>query len=68
MVNIYNGIPFSHNGEQNNAICSNMNATRDYHTKWSKSEKEKYHIISLTCGIQNDTNEPIYDAETDSQT
>ena len=45
-----------------------MNATRDYHTKWSKSEKDKYHIIPLTCGIQNDTNERIYDSETDSQT
>ena len=26
---------------QTNAICSNMDATRDYHTKWSKSETEK---------------------------
>ena len=22
-----------------------------YHTKWSKSEKDKYHMISLICGI-----------------
>ena len=38
--------------EQNKAICSNMDATRDYHTKWSKSkEKDKYHRISLISGI-----------------
>ena len=27
--------------EWNNAICSNMDGPRDYHTKWSKSEREK---------------------------
>ena len=25
----------------NNAICSNMDEPTDYHTKWSKSEREK---------------------------
>ena len=48
---IYNGILLSHKKEWNNAICSNMDATRDYHTKWSKSEKDKYHVISLICRI-----------------
>ena len=37
--------------EWNNDICSNMDRPRDYHTKWSKSDKDKYHIISLICGI-----------------
>ena len=32
--------------EQNNAICSNMDASRDSHSKWSKSERDKYHMIS----------------------
>ena len=32
-----------------NAICSNMGATRDSHTKWS--QKDKYHMISLISGI-----------------
>ena len=41
MVHIYNGILFSHRKEQNNAICSSMDATRDYHTKGSKSERER---------------------------
>ena len=35
----------------------------------SKSEKDKYHMISLICGIsKNDTNELVYKRETDSQT
>ena len=27
--------------EWNHAICSNMNGPRDYHTKWSKSDRER---------------------------
>ena len=27
----------------NNAIFSNMNATKDYHAKWSHKEKDNYH-------------------------
>ena len=34
---------------QNNAICSNRGGPRDYHTKGSKSDRER-HIISLTWG------------------
>ena len=37
--------------EWNNTICSNMDRPRDYHTKWSQKEKDKYHTISLICGI-----------------
>ena len=33
----------------NIAICSNMDGPRDYHTKWSKPDKDKYHM-SLICG------------------
>ena len=33
VVHIYNAILLSHKKEQNNAICSNMDATRDCHTK-----------------------------------
>ena len=32
VVHIYNGILLSPKKAQNNAICSNMDATRDYHT------------------------------------
>ena len=37
-----------------------MNEPRDYQTKWSKTDKDKYHMISLICRIlKNDTNELI---------
>ena len=49
----------------NYIICSNMNATRDSHTKWNNSERERpYDIAYLKYG----TNEPIYKMEMDSQT
>jgi len=37
---IYTWNTTHHKKGQNNAICSNMDATRDSHTKWSKSERE----------------------------
>ena len=37
--------------EWSNAICSNMVRHRDDHTKWSKSDKDTYHTISLICRI-----------------
>ena len=51
VVHIYNGILLSHKKEQNNAICRGVGGPTDYHTKWSKSEKDKYHMVSLICGI-----------------
>ena len=48
----------------NNAICSTMNGLRDYHIKWSKSDKDKYNIIY----IGDDINELIYKTEIESQT
>ena len=47
----HNGILLSHKKEWNNAICSNVDGPRDYHTNFSKSDKDKYHMISLICGI-----------------
>ena len=51
VVHLYSGMLLSHKIEWNNAICSNMDGPRDYHTKWSKPEKDKYPMIPLTCGI-----------------
>ena len=70
MVYIYNEILFSHKKEQNNAICSNMDATRDYHTKWSKLDRERQipYDITYMWNLKYGTNEPIYKTETDSQT
>ena len=54
--------------EWNNAIHSNMDATRDYHTEWNKSEREEQvpyditYMRNLKCGI----NETIYKTETNS--
>ena len=40
VVHIFNRILLSHKKEQNNAICSNIDTTRDYHSKWSQSERQ----------------------------
>ena len=45
---IYNGILLSHKKELNNSICSNMDVSRDYHTKWSKSERERQISYDIT--------------------
>ena len=47
MVHIYSVISLSHKNEWNNAICSNMDGLRDYHTKWSKSDRER----QISCDI-----------------
>ena len=66
---IYNGITLSHKKEWNNAICSNMDGLRDYHTKWSKSERERQipYNITYMWNLKYDTNELVYQTETDSQ-
>ena len=61
----YNGILLSHKKEWNNAICSHMDGPRNYHTKWSKSETNiKWYYM---WNLKYDTNELIYEIETDSQ-
>ena len=69
VVYIYNGILLSHKEEWNNAICSYMGGPRDYHTKQSKSERERQILYDITCmwNLKYDTNEPIYETETDPQ-
>ena len=49
--NIYCGILHSHKKERNTAICSDMDVTGDYHTKWWQKETNKYHMISHICRI-----------------
>ena len=36
-----NGILLVHEKEWNNAICSNINRPRDYHTKWTQWDRER---------------------------
>ena len=48
--------------EWNKAICSNMDASRDYHTKWRKPDRERqipYDIIYMR-NLKHDTNAFIY--------
>ena len=49
MVYVHSGILFSHKKEQDNAMFSNMDGTRDSRTKWSKSERQRqiYDITSI---------------------
>ena len=59
-VCVCDGILFNHKKEWHNAICSNMDKPRDYHTKWGKSDKDKYHMILLICGIWKKSYKWIY--------
>ena len=45
-----------------------MDAPRDYHTKQSKSERERQipHVITYMWNLKYDTNQHTYEAETDS--
>ena len=45
-----------------------MDATRDSHTKWNKSELQIPYDITYMWNLKYDTNEPIYETETGSQT
>ena len=54
-IYIHNGILFSHKKEQNNAICSNMDGTRDSHPEGSKSERERQIPYDITYILN-----PIY--------
>ena len=53
--------------EQNNAICSNMDATRDCHTKSERKRQIPYDITYM-WNLKYSTNEPIYKTETDLKT
>ena len=46
-----------------------MDGPRDCHTEWSKSDKDKYHMILIIYGIlkKSGTNKPIYKTEIESQ-
>ena len=46
-----------------------MDGLTDYHTKWNKSEKDKYYDITHPCNLikKNNINELISRTETDSQ-
>ena len=66
-VHICNGILLIHKKEPNEMqFTAIWIATRDYHTKWSQSERERQipYDISYMWTLKYDTNEPIYKTET----
>ena len=52
-VYIHSGILLSHKREENLAICNNMFEPRGHYivSEITQTEKDKYHVISLLCGI-----------------
>ena len=66
VVYVHSGILLSHKNEQNNAICSNMDGTRDSHPEWSKSERERQipYDITYICNLIYGTNETSHRKET----
>ena len=50
-------------------FCSNMDRPRNYHNKWSKSERERQipYDITYRWNLKYDTNELIYETETEWQ-
>ena len=61
-------ILLSHKKEWNNAICSNLDGPRDYHSI-GKVSKTKRNIIwyhsHVESNFKNDANEIVYKAEAD---
>ena len=47
---IYTMEHYSATKRMSNAIFGNIDRPRDYHIKWSKSEKERHDMTSLICG------------------
>ena len=56
--------------ERNIGICSNMDGPGDYHTKWSKSDRERQtsYDITYVWYLKYNSYESIYEKETESQT
>ena len=48
MVRIYNVILLNHKKEWYRVVCRDVDGPRDYHTEWSKSEREK-QISYIKC-------------------
>ena len=68
VVHIYNGILLSHKKEWN-AICSNMDGPRDYHTKWSKSDKERQiSYITYTRNLKKMVQMNLFTKQKQTQT
>ena len=34
-------------------VCNNMDGSKGYYAKWNKSDKDKYHTVSLICRVES---------------
>ena len=68
-VHKYNGVLLSHQKEWNNAICSNMDKSGDYHPSEVSQTKTNiiWYYLYVVCKKVN-TYEFLYKTEKDSQT
>ena len=59
VLHIDHGIVLGHEMGCKNAICSNIDGPKGYHTKWRKSEREQQIPYSITYmwNLKYDTNE-----------
>ena len=66
-IEIYSEILLIHKKEWSNAIHSKMDRPRDYHTNWSKLNRERHIPRDTTCmlNLKYGTNELIYETDTD---
>ena len=59
----------THKKEGNKTNCCNMDGHRDYHTsEIGQTKKDKYYMISLTCGVDKIIQVDLHKIEIDSQT
>ena len=49
VVHIYNGTLLSHKKKRNWVICWDVEGSKDCHTEWSKSEREKQILYTDAC-------------------
>ena len=70
MGHLHNGILLSHKKKENFALCDSMDGEHGniMLNEISQSEKDKYHMILLVCGIwTNRTNKQTEDGLTDKK-
>ena len=63
VVYTHNEILLSHQKEWNFAICNDVDGARVYYAKQNKSDKEKYHMISLMWNLRNKIDEHMKGGE-----
>ena len=52
VVHMYNEILLSHKKEQNNAICRNMDGSRDCHSEWSWTKRQISYDIDYMWNLK----------------